>query len=171
MNDSEVPVSAKTPPSSKQRILKQQGTLNRRPQSVRDALFEHGEFFDPDDLVQVKYEMLRRVEVEHSSVTASAAAFGFSRLRFYQMKQAFQREGLYGLVPKKRGPQKPHKLSPEVVAFVGQQLDEEPSLSWSELAQRVKAQFELTVHPRSIERALERQKKKRRRRGARRSEQ
>ncbi len=153
---------AKTSTSRKAQSLKQQGCLNRQAASVRDPVFEQSEFFDAEDVVQVKYEMLRRVEVEQSSVTESASAFGFSRLTFYQTKEAFQREGLYGLVPKKRGPRKPHKLRPEVVAFVREQLEEEPRLSWSELARQVQAQFELKVHPRSIERSV--RKKKRRRR-------
>ena len=162
MNDTEVPVPAKTPPSRKTQSLKQQGCLNRQAESVRDPVFEQSEFFDAEDVVQVKYEMLRRVEIEQSSVTESASAFGFSRLTFYQTKEAFQREGLHGLVPKKTGPRRPHKLRPEVMAFVREQLEEEPRLSWSELAQRVQAHFELKVHPRSIERSV--QKKKRRRR-------
>lgn len=148
--------------SRKTENLKQQGTWNRRAEIVRDPLFQQGAFFDAEDLVQVKYEMLRRVEVEHSSVTESASAFGFSRLTFYQTKQAFHREGLYGLVPKKRGPRKPHKLSPEVVTFAQELLEQEPTLGWQELAHRVEEQFGLKVHPRSIERSV--QKKKRRRR-------
>ena len=92
----------KTPPSSKQQNLKQQGTFNRRSESVHAPLFDTTAFFDPEDLVQVKYEMLRRVQVEQDSVTESASAFGFSRLTFYQTKQAFQREGLNGLTPHKR---------------------------------------------------------------------
>jgi transposase len=126
--------------SRKTENLKQQGTWNRQAESVQDPLFQRGAFFDAEDLVQVKYEMLRRVEVEHSSVTESASAFGFSRLTFYQTKQAFHREGLYGLVPKKRGPRKPHKLSPEVVTFARELLEQEPSLGWQELAHRVRAQ-------------------------------
>ncbi len=84
---------------------------------MRALLFDTTAFFDPEDLVQVKYEMLRRVQVDQDSVTESAAAFGFSRLTFYQTKQAFQREGLNGLTPHKRGPQKPHKLTAEVGAL------------------------------------------------------
>src|SRR4051812_49751372 len=36
-----------------------QGTLNPRADDVRDPAFVDSEFFDPRDLVQVKYEMLR----------------------------------------------------------------------------------------------------------------
>jgi hypothetical protein len=57
---------------SKGESLRQQGVLNPHPQKVADPLFLRGEFFDPRDLVQVKYEMLRRVRVEGSSVSEVA---------------------------------------------------------------------------------------------------
>ena len=152
----------KTPPSSKQQNLKQQGTFNRRCESVRAPLFDTSAFFDPEDLVQVKYEMLRRVQVDQDSVTESASAFGFSRLTFYQTKEAFQRDGLNGLTPRKRGPQKPHKLTAEVVRFIVEQLEDEPIPSWRVLAERVKERFDLVVNPRSIARVVKLQEKKRR---------
>jgi hypothetical protein len=62
----------------KQAALRQNGALNPHPQHVTDRLFQENEFFDARDLVQVKYEMLRRVRVERAPVSQSAAAFGFS---------------------------------------------------------------------------------------------
>ena len=34
--------------------------LHPHPETVTAALFQDSAFFDPDDLIQVKYEMLRR---------------------------------------------------------------------------------------------------------------
>lgn len=141
-------------------VLRRQGTLNPRPDRVTDPLFVDGGFFDTRDLVQVKYEMVRRVQVEGQAVSHSAAAFGFSRPSFYLAQAALLRGGLSALVPKKLGPRRSHKLSAEVMDFVQQQLAEDPSLRSPELARRVRARFERTVHPRSIERALARQEKK-----------
>ena len=64
--------------------LGQNGTLNARSGNVADELFSSSEFFDPRDLVQVKYEMLRKVRAEGASVTEAAGAFGMSRFSFYQ---------------------------------------------------------------------------------------
>ncbi len=58
------------PRDSKGRALGKHGTLHTRPEQVRDPLFQHSEFFDPRDLVLVKYEMLRRVRIEGMGVTA-----------------------------------------------------------------------------------------------------
>lgn len=148
--------------NAKLRTLQQQGTLNPRPQAVHDELFVEDEFFDPRDLVQVKYEMLRRVRSEGKSVTDAAANFGFSRPSFYQAQSAFDQEGLAGLVPRKRGPKQAHKLTEEVLTFIGEVRQKEPSIRLPDLVKRIQEHFGTQVHPRSIERSLLRHQKKRR---------
>jgi transposase len=148
--------------SSKREALRRQGCLHPRPEQVEDPLFQQYEFFDAHDLVQVKYEMLRRVQIEHQSVRKAAAAFGFSRPTYYQAELDFQSQGLPGLIPEKRGPRKAHKLTAEVLSYVQQTRAEQPSLGMPQLATAIQERFAITVHPRSIERALARQEKKRR---------
>jgi transposase len=144
----------------KSRALQQEGSLHPHPEQVTDELFLTHEFFDPRDLVQVKYEMLRRVQSEGQAVSQSAARFGFSRPSFYQAQAAFQQGGLPALMPQKRGPKKAHKLTVEVLALVRQAQQEDPSLRPAALALLVKNKYGITVHPRSIERALTRSQKK-----------
>jgi transposase len=127
---------------------------------VTDELFVTHDFFDPRDLVQVKYEMLRRVQREGQSVRQSAVAFGFSRPSFYQAQAAFRQGGLPGLLPQKRGPKTAHKLTDEVLAFIRQARQDDPSVRPPALASLVKEQYGVRVHPRSIERALSRDQKK-----------
>jgi transposase len=149
------------PSDPKRRLLQQQGNLNPRPQAVTDPLFLQEPFFDPQDLVQVKYEMLRRVQTEGQSVTQAAAAFGFSRPSFYQAASAFERGGLGGLIPQKRGPKAAHKLTAEVVQFVREQQAVDPALRAPALVRLIARHFSVVVHPRSIERAVARSQKKR----------
>lgn len=154
---------AKPPrPDPKQQSLRAQGVLHRRSQAVTDELFQQLDFFDPRDLLQVKYEMLRRVETDGYSVSAAATAFGLSRPSFYEARAAWQRDGLAGLLPKKRGPHGGHKLTDEIVMFLHSAYSNDASLAPPELAERLKARFGVQVHPRSIERALRRAEKKRR---------
>lgn len=134
--------------------------MNPRSERVTDPLFAEDEFFDPRDLVQVKYEMLRRVRREAKTVVEACSDFGFSRPSFYQVQAAFEQEGLGGLMPKKRGPRSRHKLTQEVVAFVQEGREQDKALGWSELAERVRGRFGTEVHPRSIERAFKGTKKK-----------
>lgn len=141
--------------------LRRHGTLVPRPERITDPLFEGHEFFDPRDLIQVKYEMLRRVRLEGQPIRRAAAAFGVSRPSYYQAQAAFEQEGLVGLVPRKRGPRGAHKLTEEVLAAVEQMRQAEPELGSQELVERLEQRLGLEVHPRSLERALARRKKKR----------
>jgi len=149
-------------PDAKLQSLREQGVLHLRAAAVRDELFTQSDFFDPHDLLQVKYEMLRRVERDGVAVSAAAAAFGLSRPSFYEARHAWEREGLAGLFPHKRGPHGGHKLTEEVVAFVVHLAAANGALGAPELATRVAAHFGVHVHPRSIERVLQRAEKKRR---------
>jgi hypothetical protein len=123
-------------------------------------MFRAYEFFDARDLVQVKYEMLRRVQVEGVSVTEAVAAFGFSRPVFYSARESFARHGLPGLIPRAPGPRHAHKLSDDVLDFVLARQTQEPALRAPVLSALVRQAFGLSVHPRSLERALERLRKK-----------
>lgn len=147
-------------PGSKTEALREHGSLHPTPSKVRDPLFQHSEFFDPQDLVLVKYEMLRRVRVEGVSVTAAARAFGFSRVAFYQAKAAFEKEGLAGLLPRRRGPKAANKLTAAVLEFIDRQRAANSRLRAPQLAVLLRQRLHLKVHPRSIERALARRAKR-----------
>lgn len=141
--------------------LRERRTLNPRPERVTDPLFHQAPFFDARDLAQVKYEMVRRVEVDHAAVAPTVTAFGVSRPSFYEARGAIAREGLAGLLPRKRGPREAHKLRPDVMAFIAKRRAADPALSPTALVPLVQKRFGIVVHPRSIERALQRQEKKR----------
>jgi transposase len=143
----------------KRQALRRTGTLNPRPERVSDELFANSDFFDPNDLLQVKYEMLRRVRRDDFTVKQAAQLFGFSRPSFYQAQEAFTRGGLGALAPQKRGPRRAHKLSQKIVAFLERTIAADPA---ADLVATVRQAFGISVHRRSIERALARAKKKRR---------
>jgi len=136
--------------------LRAERSLNPRPEEVTDEAFGASEFFDPRDLVQVKYEMVRRARVDGVPVSRSAAAFGFSRPSFYQAAAAVDAHGLAGLVPARPGPRRAHKLTGEIVAFARQARENDPGLRSTELAGLITGRFGVSVHPRSVERALAR---------------
>jgi transposase len=147
---------------AKRRLLRQQGVLHPHPEAVTAALFQDSRFFDPSDLIQVKYEMLRRVEAEQIPVSRAAHEAGLSRPCFYQAQAALQQSGLAGLIPQKPGPHGAHKLTAPVLDFLDRQRARQPDLKCAELARLVQAQRGVTVHPRTLERVLSRRQKKRR---------
>lgn len=140
--------------------LRDQRALHPHPEAVEDENFRTHEFFDSRDLVQVRYEMLRRRRVEGRAVTDVARAFGVSRQAFYKTDSAFETRGVPGLLPRRRGPKRAHKCTDELLDFAEQ---------WSAAAgtgetvgEAVRSRFGITINDRSIERALTRRKKKRR---------
>jgi transposase len=140
--------------SPKVTALLAEGTFNPAAEKVRDPKFREDDFFDPRDLVQVKYELLRRVSLDRASVTAATAEYGVSRPTYYQAKAYFATTGIAGLVPRKRGPRGPHKLQGEALAFVEQHLVAGEPLRARTLAKQLRQKFHLTIHPRTIERAV-----------------
>lgn len=140
----------------KEEALREARALNPRPEAVTDSAFAESQFLDPRDLVQVRYEMVRRVRAEGETVSAAAAGFGFSRPSWYAAAAALDEGGLPGLLRARPGPRRSHKLTAEITAFLAAALAEDPALRSAELAGRVEESFGVTVHPRSVERALER---------------
>lgn len=145
---------------AKHTLLKAGGCLHYHPQSVLDSLFQTYDFFDAHDLLQVKYEMLRRVHHDAWTITQAAQTFGFSRPAFYQAQAAFEEHGLLGLIPHKRGPQVAHKLSPQIMSFIQEQQEINPPPSMASIVEKVQSQFAISIHRRSIERALSKHQKK-----------
>lgn len=148
---------------AKEAALRAQHALHPHPESVQDENFQTHKFFDRRDLVQVRYEMLRRHRVEGKSVTEVADTFGTSRQAFYKSASAFEAQGVSGLLPKKRGPKRAHKCTDEVLDFVEQwqaTADAQESVN-----KAVRDNFGIMINPRSIQRALARRKKKRQKKG------
>ena len=132
-------------PRSKAEALLAEGTLNPAPEKVRRPQVPgQNEFFDPRDLVQVKYEMLRRVSVENGPVTEATEDYGVSRPTYYQAQAHFAEAGIAGLVPKKRGPRGPHKLQGEVLTVCREARSRRASRSErAQLAALIRQKFDL----------------------------
>lgn len=144
----------------KMQALIKNGTVNPHPESIQDPSFAQSDFFDPRDFLQVKYEMLRCIRAEGRSVAEAAELYGVSRPTYYKAKNDFDRAGLVGLLPTKRGPRSPHKVTDEVMKLIEQAFDEDASIDSSELVERIERDIGVRIHRRTIEKALVRKKKK-----------
>lgn len=147
------------PPGGKRAALARDGALNPHPEAVRDSLFVDNPFFDPADLVQVRYEMVRRHELDGQSVSQVAANFGVSRPTFYKAEEALASAGLAGLLPARRGPKGGHKLTVEMLAFEANLRTQRPEMSMAERLTAIEHRFGIMIHRRSLERAMARKKK------------
>jgi len=139
--------------------LARDGVLNPHPEAVLDPLFKENPFFDPRDLVQVRYEMVRRHQTDAVSITDVAKSFGVSRPTFYKIQSALADQGLAGLAPQQRGPKDGHKISAEVLSFVDEVKTASPGLTVPQVVGMIAEKFGFNVHRRSLERALARKKK------------
>ena len=153
---------AKPSDDDKPERLKQYGAFNPHPEKVTEESFVDSmlDFFDPRDLIQVKYEMLRAVDKEGRSVKEAAEAFGFARPAFYQEQAQFKQGGITGLAKRRPGPKCAYKLTAEILAFIKEKAEEGEPLRARKLAPLIRKTFGKKVHPRSIERAMTRRKKK-----------
>ncbi len=140
--------------NKKRQAMRRAGVLHPRPDRVGSPLFERIPFFDSEDKLQVKYEMLRSHHSDHLTISGAAELFGYSRQAYYQIQEAFEREGLTGLLEKKRGRKGPTKCTPEVVAFLLQEKQSNPELSGRELAARLLEQRGVEVHRRTVEKIV-----------------
>ena len=134
--------------------LRQQRCLNSSPERVQDPLFQTHPFFDPGDLVQVKYEMLRRVLQEGHSVHETARAFGISRPTWYRAAKDFESGGMSALIPDRPGPRRAHKLDDAAIAALHEARQQQPTITIPQLVTLLQERFGFTVHRRTIERAL-----------------
>lgn len=142
-------------PFPKRQALQTTGTFNPRADQVRHPLFQHSDFFDPQDLLQLKYETLRALQQEDCSLVQASREFGLSRPTIYQAQYQFQAGGIEGLLPRKRGPRQPHKLTAAVRRYLEAQVEAAPQAQGPELVRRVRQRFGVTLHRRTIEKALQ----------------
>ncbi len=134
-------------PHPKAEALARDGALNPQPEAVRDPLFLDSPFFDADDLVQVRYEMVRRHQVDRMAISDVASLFGVSRPTFYKAQSALAAHGLAGLIPRQRGPKGGHKLSAEVLAYIDQLKATQPDITVPQCVDAIAARFGVQSAP------------------------
>ena len=135
-------------------ILKENGTYNPRHGKVKAANFQAGVFFDSEDLIQVKYELLRSIASGECSITQASELYGLSRESIYKNKAAYEAGGLQALIPKKTGPKGAHKLTEQGQSFLDAYVAANPSASVSEMNAKMRERTGIAVHNRTVERYL-----------------
>lgn len=128
--------------------------LHPHPERVCASVFNWSEFFDPRDGVQVKYEMLRQVQIESASVTLAAAAHGYSRVTWHHSQRRFEQLGLLGLLPACPGPREGRILTDRVVGLLIEHHATHPDETTAALAAWMHMQQGIVIHARSVGRAL-----------------
>jgi transposase len=140
---------------SKRAFLKNEGLLNSKPQRVSHPLFETLDFFDPFDLPQVRYEMIRSARVEKMSVLEACQLFGFSREYFYKLERAFMSRGYIAMLGSTMGRRPIIALNQEIINFIAHQKIEQPGVSGEKLRQQIQRLYKVDCSRRTVERIVE----------------
>ncbi len=140
---------------TKQDFLNKEGLANRRAERVTHSLFLTLDFFDPLDLPQVKYELLRAARVDNISVTEACNLFGFSREYFYRLEKAFMKHGYVSVIGSAMGRRPIIALNQEIVSFIVHRKMEEPRLSGMALRKEILQQYSIDCSGRTVERIIE----------------
>jgi len=138
----------------KRKSLKQARAWNPHPERVKADLFKSHPFFDPEDKVQVKYEMLRAREVERDGLSETCVKFGFSRESYRHILERFRLEGLAGLFGHKPGRKGPVKATERVQDFIHGERSRDGSLSADELVSRCREGCGVSLSRRTVFRIL-----------------
>lgn len=139
----------------KREFLVGQGLLHGKPERVVHPLFRSIDFFDPHDLAQVRYEMLRTARVDEVTVTEACRLFGFSREYFYQLERDFMARGYVALIGAPQGRRPLIGVNQEIVNFLLQRKMADPMLTGEELRKEILAAYKVDCSRRTVERVLE----------------
>ncbi len=140
---------------TKKQFLQKEGFVNPNPERVRYQLFESNDFFDPMDLPQVRYEMIRTARVESISVVEACRLFGFSREYFYKLERSFMARGFVALIGSQRGRRPLIALNNEIVNFILHRKINSPNLSGEDLRKEILKIHKLDCSRRTVERVIE----------------
>jgi transposase len=149
--------------AAKIETLKSNGSYNRHASAVISPLFAGNEHFDPHDLVQVKYEMLRAVLRGEMTVSEASRQFGFSRTAYYNVEKSYGAAGVGGLFLQKTGPKSAAKATDEILQFADELRAGDPDITNDQIIKEIRSKKGVSLHKRSLQR--ERSKKKRARAG------
>ena len=142
--------------NKKKDFLKKEGILNPTPERVICPKFKNVDFFDPLDLPQVRYEMLRFARVGNASVSEACRQFGFSREYFYRLERSFKERGYVSLLGSRKGRRPVVALNQEIVNYIAHRKMEDPGLSGEKLRGEIYRLYNVECSRRTVERIVER---------------
>jgi transposase len=139
----------------KKDFLTREGLLNPKPERISHPPFHTLDFFDPLDLPQVRYELLRTARVENTPVAEACRQYGFSREYFYRLERAFMERGYVSLLGSRMGRRPIIALNQEIVNFIAHRKIEEPTISGEDLRVEILRLYKVACSRRTVERIVE----------------
>lgn len=139
---------------NKEESLKSSNTYNPKSNRINAPCFADNEMMDPHDLLQVRYEMVRSIELDNKPIKDICSEFGVSASTARRYVKDLKEGGLIALVPEKKGPSGPTKLSKEAAGFIDNYLKEFPKASGGKVHRALETKLHTGVSKRTVERYL-----------------
>ena len=136
----------------KKEILMKNGTFNKNYKKVTEEKFSEGGFYDPMDIVQVRYEMIKETERGGKTIDRISNAYGYSRASYYHIRDNFNKNGMSALIPERTGPKDASKLTGDLREFINEYIGRAPSASSSKIAKAIEQSKGVSVSKRTVER-------------------
>lgn len=115
---------------------------------------EHGSLLVvPDDEITRKLAMLIEGECEGLGPLRAAEKFGYSKQRYFQLREVFLEQGAQALESKPRGPKRNYRRTDELVRQVIRHRFLDPDASVDVIAQKLR-QTAFVISTRSVERVI-----------------
>ncbi len=114
----------------------------------------HGTLAMPsNDPASAKLAMLLQGECTRTGPTRAAANFGFSKARYYQLRQAVAHQGIRTLIDKKTGPKGNYRRTPEASKLVIRARFLDPDATAEVIASKLRQDGHL-ISTRSVQRII-----------------
>jgi len=136
----------------KKEILIKNGTFNKNHDKVKREGFSEGGFYDPMDIVQVRYEMIKDADDSEKTIGQISSEYGYSRASYYHIKDNFDKGGIAALIPERTGPKEARKLTGDLREYIKEYTQRNPKASSSKIAAEIESVKGVTVSKRTIER-------------------
>lgn len=121
---------------------------------ANQLLGEHGSLpVAENDEVTHKLAMLIEGQCEGLGPLQAAQKYGFSKQRYFQLRDIYQQEGSPGLLSKTRGPKSNYRRTDELVRQVIRHRFLDPEASVDVIAQKLR-QTGFVISTRSVERVI-----------------
>lgn len=105
------------------------------------------------DEVTLKFAMLIEGECEGLGPIKAARKYGFSKARYFQLRQSYREQGALALLSKQRGPKTRYRRTGELIRQVIRYRFLDPEASADVIAQKLR-QTGFVISTRSVERVI-----------------
>ncbi len=135
----------------KESRLRKSNTFNPKRDKIKDSIFKD-EIMDPQDLLQVRYEMVRAIEYDNKPIGEVSSAYGVSVTTARRYIDDLKKGGLKALVPGPKGPAGPSKLKKEASDFIDNYHKNNPKAGGAKIHAALEAKLRLGISKRTVER-------------------